>query len=693
MTAKRAEPTSQTSRSLPRSGVASGRREGEPASAPRSTPRVLGDYTLQRQLGSGAMGEVWLARHTATGSRAAVKLLHPHIASEARIQAFFARERRAIGRLSHPHVLRLHDVGPSFIVTAYIEGTDLARRLHTPCDPAQAVRWALQIASALDHAHGRGVVHRDVKPSNILIDLRGNAYLADFGLATLVDDPDGAAPEDRAGTPAFMAPEQARAGAVGPAADQYALGRTLIEMLCGGSVPTDPADALAQLPSTLPRSLSEVLRRATAPEAADRWDSVNAFAEALAAVDLGDCGAPVRLAPELRVRTPFAWCIGPSSVEPATPDVVRADYRLDDLERAGLLTPERCAAFRALTGYAQVGWSVFGHTGRLGPLTNMSALARATDIVVLLHGMFCSRQEWIDVALAICRDNALAVVLVPDLLGCGESRFLPDAPSATQISPRGMARTALALLDLLSVRDLPCVLVGHSIAGTALLSVGDGELGERISRIAITPVYPEDTTMGRGSTRAWARVIGAVARVGALKRFMASSIHRRPDIQDLPDGMKERMVAEFLRASPTVLKLLFGQLADARPASADGLHRCLVLVGEDDPLAPPARTLDALTFSGLPAATVEHLIGNGHYPHADNDRRPERTGRNVADLARYVETMLTTSREGSPLSTLVASTLLEPARATPPSDGRPTLPSATLEAAVTSRVTVSPART
>src|SRR5688572_59650 len=188
--------------------------------------RRAGDYRLERRLGRGAMGEVWLGRHARTGALAAVKLIRGGPQARERVARFFARERRAIARLSHPHIVALFDVGPDFIVTAYIDGSDLARRLETPIDPARAVEIALQIASALSHAHENRIVHRDVKPSNILLDCRGNAFLADFGLATLLDDGDGDAAGERAGTPHYMAPEQTRGEPAGPASDQYALART-----------------------------------------------------------------------------------------------------------------------------------------------------------------------------------------------------------------------------------------------------------------------------------------------------------------------------------------------------------------------------------------------------------------------------------------------------------------------------------
>ena len=234
--------------------IDSGRLKSDVEAIVGSTPRrVVGDYALVRALGSGSMGEVWLGRHLITNAPAAVKLLHRHVATKERIARFFEREQRAIARLSHPHIVALYDHGPGYLVTAFVDGHDLARSLQTPIAPSVAVRYCAQIASALQHAHSRGVVHRDVKPSNILVDRRGNAYLADFGLAAISDDLD-ASRELRVGTPDFMSPEQAR-GVVSPAADQYALGRTVLEMLAGGNVALDATEALAALPASVPGAL------------------------------------------------------------------------------------------------------------------------------------------------------------------------------------------------------------------------------------------------------------------------------------------------------------------------------------------------------------------------------------------------------------------------------------------------------
>jgi serine/threonine-protein kinase len=622
---------------------------GSPASGARR--RVAGDFDLLRPLGSGAMGEVWLGRHRVTGGLSAVKLLHPEGAVRERVQRFFARERRAVARLTHPHIVALHDLGPGYIATAYIDGSDLGYRMQTPIAPEVAVGYALQIASALAYAHSQGVVHRDVKPSNILVDRRGNAYLADFGLALVGDEDDGA--QERAGTPAFMAPEQA-AGRAGPAADQYALARTLLEMLAGVPLRSEE-EPFAQVPATTPPALLAVIRRAMARDPAARFASVAAFADALAALDLDGAQAPMRLAPEQRVRSPFKWAAAASDVRPITREIKCADYKLGDLARAGVLTPEQCEAFRAQSGYEEMAWTVYAHEGRLGPIASDGAFARASDLVVILHGILCNRHDWHDVATEICRDNAQAIVLVPDLFGSNESR-LREPPTAHRDDFIAATVTAMVRwLELLSVRDLPTVIVGHSLSGTAILTMTDEDLGERTSRVVITPSL---ATSILPFARASISVLRAAATFPMILRRMGAVLVSLPEFQRLTAEARGRLRTEFERAPAWVIPAMLDSYAAARPAPATTLQRCAVLIGTDDIMAFPDRLEEDLATHGFPRDMMTRVIGSGHYPHAHVDNHPETRARNIKDITRKIDEMLASSREGAPLSTYVASTVL-----------------------------------
>jgi hypothetical protein len=595
------------------------------------------------------MGEVWIGKHRVTGGVSAVKLLHPDVAARERAQRFFARERRAIARLTHPHVVALHGLGDGYIATAYIDGADLSRRMQTPIEPRMAVRYALQIASALGYAHACGVVHRDVKPSNILVDRRGNAYLTDFGLAALIDED---ASQERAGTPAFMPPEQAR-GHAGPAADQFALALTLATVLAGVSV-SGEGDPLVMLAAS-PRALVDVLRRATSQDPTARFPSMLDFARALSAVDLGDAEVPMLLAPENRVRAPFAWAAAARTTTAITHEIHCASYRLSDLARAGLLSPDASAAFAANTGYEELAWSVYAHEGRLGPIASDGALARASDMVVILHGFLSCGRDWHETATAICRDNAQAVVLVPDLFGVGNSSLLPRESSQRHATLEGTMASVMRWLDLLNVRDLPTVIVGHSFSGAALLGASDDQLGERVTRIAVTPGLPG--TMSAAAI-AMTKTMSGLARLSALRPAMARVLRYTPDFAKLDEESCRRFQHEFLRAPGWLLTQAAQQQADFRLAPAESLRRCAVLVSENDYFYPARLLTPYLAEHGIPREFIHQLVACGHYPQLENTDQPEARAHNVEQITRCVDAMLTASREGAPLSTIIASTVL-----------------------------------
>src|ERR687889_2292202 len=151
---------------------------------------LAGEYSLQRELGRGGMGIVYLARDVQLDRDVAIKVLPSHLARTAESRERFVREARTAAGLSHPHIVPIHRVGEAagfvFFVMSYVEGETLGERLRTrgPLPPAEAARVLREVAWALAYAHGRGVVHRDVKPDNILLEEgTGRALVTDFGIA------------------------------------------------------------------------------------------------------------------------------------------------------------------------------------------------------------------------------------------------------------------------------------------------------------------------------------------------------------------------------------------------------------------------------------------------------------------------------------------------------------------------------
>ncbi|HET9610769.1 MAG TPA: serine/threonine-protein kinase [Acidimicrobiales bacterium] len=262
-------------------------------------------YDLIARLGRGGMGVVDLARD-ADGNKVALKRLTLHgSASEiARSRQRLLREATVLRKLHHPNVVRLLDVvdeGDEIVlVMPYMSGGSLAERVaqHGPAPAAEVERQARRLAGALASAHRAGIVHRDIKPANVLFDDRGEPCLADFGVALSRDQSHGLTVAGMVvGTPAFMAPEQARGDAVSPATDVFSLGATLLFAATGGGPygQGDPgllmvraaSGRVERVPKSLPRSLRSLLRAMLEPRPERRPSAAE-----LAGAD-GGAGAPV----------------------------------------------------------------------------------------------------------------------------------------------------------------------------------------------------------------------------------------------------------------------------------------------------------------------------------------------------------------------------------------------------------------
>ncbi|MEO6776427.1 MAG: serine/threonine-protein kinase [Kofleriaceae bacterium] len=210
---------------------------------------VLERYRVEAELGAGAMGVVYRARHTKLDRLVALKVMHEHLMHEPSLMSRFQREAKVAARLAHPNVAAVLDVGETedrkqVIVLELVEGTSLDEIMDEfPLAPERIVRFVAHLLRGLDHAHAMGLVHRDLKPDNVIVERDASgaetARIVDFGIATLVEN-DGTLEKLTGtgmiiGTPLYMAPEQARAEPVDHRADLYALGIMLYEMLSGTS--------------------------------------------------------------------------------------------------------------------------------------------------------------------------------------------------------------------------------------------------------------------------------------------------------------------------------------------------------------------------------------------------------------------------------------------------------------------------
>lgn len=212
-------------------------RRAEPA----QPPRLVGDFELIEEVARGGMGVVWKARHRRLNRIVALKLIRTDCLSEAAAATRFRREAEAAARLKHPNIVRIHEIGEVgeqlFIAMDLAEGgslVDLMRR--TVILPRDAASLIAKVARGVHHAHENGIVHRDIKPGNILLDPHGEPMVCDFGLARVMTEvSDLTLSLELLGTPAYISPEQAEGPArnLGPASDTYSLGAVLYELLCG----------------------------------------------------------------------------------------------------------------------------------------------------------------------------------------------------------------------------------------------------------------------------------------------------------------------------------------------------------------------------------------------------------------------------------------------------------------------------
>src|SRR5215216_5749750 len=200
---------------------------------------LSGRYRLESKLGSGGMSTVYLARDSTLERWVAVKVMHREMSDQPDQLQRFRQEARAVAKLSHPNVVAVIDAGEDgghpYIVFEYVEGETLKQRINRvgALDAQEALAYAIEIARGLTVAHGRSMIHRDIKPQNVLIDSEGRAKLSDFGISRQLEQ-DGMTATGRVlGTTDYVAPEQAMGRKVDPRTDLYSLGVVLYEMLVG----------------------------------------------------------------------------------------------------------------------------------------------------------------------------------------------------------------------------------------------------------------------------------------------------------------------------------------------------------------------------------------------------------------------------------------------------------------------------
>ena len=527
---------------------------------------VAGEYSLERELGRGGMGIVYLAREVQLDRLVAIKLLPRTLAQRADVRERFLREARMAASLSHPHIVPIYRVGEAgglvFFVMAYVNGGTLGERLRArgPLPTTVATRLFREVTWALSYAHGHGIVHRDIKPDNILIEAEtGRALVTDFGIARGAEQAESTDPGRVMGTAHFMSPEQAASEPLDGRSDLYSLG-VVAYLAVSGKLPFDAASvpallaqhvsaevpALSQIAPTVPHSLSAVIERCLRKNRDDRWPSGEALAEAFETA-----------AVPARAKLPMALRVWAQQDDPLQPAYV-AWYWMFTLQ------------FLLIRRGSDLAWSV----GLLLPLIPMSVFHARKTYKALSAGYGLRDLRTALAAWQAERREELAFETSVE-----EPRWARLMRQATYVLSISAAAVLRRLPHVRSIRE--GVLLGAVIFGGVLLFTASNALGVRL----ISPRI-KSKLIGFARSAIWNSRVGewAAKLLTPKKRTGVAQLDYRPTEMALGLAVGDLYAAlpkayrEHLSDLPNVVERLEAHAAAAR-ARVDELSALVSLGG------------------------------------------------------------------------------------------------------------------
>ncbi|MBY6204468.1 protein kinase domain-containing protein [Halomonas denitrificans] len=601
---------------------------------------IAGRYRILDVLGAGGMGVVYRARDQALETDVALKVLADRLAEEPVALERFRREIRLARQITHPNVVRIHDLGTDgdlvFMTMDLVPGRTLVDRLaEGPLPADRAIAIAIQLAGALAEAHRHEIVHRDLKPSNVLIDDSGRAWLTDFGIARALDQEQLTEAGTAIGTVAYMAPEQVRGEAVDGRADLYALGLLVWEMITG-RVPlkgeTRDETVAGRLRPTLPNSLGgddavprgvrRLLRRVLAPRPDDRPATAESFVE-----DLERGRSRMNWRRSLRRTAAIGLFVGA---------VVAAVLVLPDWMRPA--TPEAEAAPRVVvlpvangTGSEAFDWARSGLSeaiaGRLAENPKLSLVeplrVRRTLADLRLPVEDIDRERLGRVAELLGADWVIQSLLLgsPARLRLQVAIFDPAGANSTDLQLDTVPdeilsaadRAARRFVDHLRVpveRDAPLPQVSSDPGALAAFDSGIDALAGGNHQRALEALR-RAVEVDPGFGRAWVRLAEAAAAAGLYDEAVAAAGTAAELLAGRGGRAEAWAEARYLALAGRTESAIerFQRLVDAYPGDADAQLALAELLADDGRIADAARWAEQVTVADANHPRAWFLLG------------------------------------------------------------------------------------